>query len=137
MGEAIALFGSDNAVVDCDIAHDGDCGSNVTPLISISGARTRVARNRFRFGCTLYSARSVTRLLWERNTAAHLGALGRDGSVIATFGHPFRVEHVAFLGNTQVDNPQTPPGGTAPRPVVGGAHQINALGALRGNSAGL
>eukprot|EP00937_MAST-01D_sp_MAST-1D-sp2_P004876 g4876.t1 len=123
MGAAVELFGAGNAVVDSDIAHDGDCGSNVTPLLSVAGDRTRVARNRFRFGCTLYSARSVTRMLWHGNTATHLGGLGRDGSVIATFGFPFRVEFVAFLGNEQTDNPVTPPGATPPA----SAHRLEGM----------
>lgn len=32
----------------------------------------------------------------------------------ARFWHPFRVEYVAFLGNNQLDNPDTPPGAVPP-----------------------
>jgi hypothetical protein len=113
MGAAVVISGSDSAVRNCTVTHLGNCGSNVTPLLSVSGSnRTIISGNTFHFGCTLYSMRSILALLWEHNTALHYKTLGRDGAVIGTFSQPFRVEHVAFFGNKQVDNPTTPPGCT-------------------------
>ena len=110
MGPAVSIGGSDHAIKNCSIIHLGDCGSNVTPLLSIGSSRTIISNNTFSFGCTLYAMHSVQSLLWERNTASNFTNLGRDGSVIGTFGPPFIAEHISFLGNSQVDNAKSPPG---------------------------
>ena len=108
MGAAVEL-GADASITDSVVEQDGDCGSNVTPMLQIGSKRVTVARNTLRFGCTLFSMRSATHVLWENNTATFLPG-GRDGSVAATFGAPERLEYVAFLGNVQTDNPVTPMG---------------------------
>ena len=110
MGPAIAMTGSDHAIKNCTITHLGDCGSNVTPLLAMGSTRTIVSGSSFHFGCTLYAMHSVKSLLWEGNTASNLTNLGRDGSVIGTFGSPYIVEHISFFGNVQIDNGENPPG---------------------------
>ena len=92
MGPAIAVhgwMGTNHAIRNCTITHLGDCGSNVTPLLAMGSTRsTIISGNSFHFGCTLYAMHSVRALLWERNIAENLTDLGRDGSVIGTFGPP-------------------------------------------------
>ena len=106
MGALVEVGGALTSIVDSVFTHFGNCGSNVTPLLSlVDSSIVHIARNVFNFGCTLYSARSIVRLLWEENESSEYLGLGRDGSVIATFYSPFRVEYVAFLGNIQTDNP--------------------------------
>jgi hypothetical protein len=113
-GAAVVIGGTNSAVKNCTITHIGNCGSNVTPLLDLSGINTIISGNTFNFGCTLYSMRGgdFRQLLYKDNVASHYKSLGRDGSVIGTFAAPFRTEHLAFLGNHQVDNPETPPGCT-------------------------
>lgn len=108
MGALIEVLGSANTVRNCTLTHDGNCGSNVTPLLAVSGSEVLIARNRIQFGCTLYSVRSAVKLLILGNDAVHYGGRGRDGTVFAVFGPPMRLEHIALIGNRQVDNPEVP-----------------------------
>ena len=50
----------------------GNCGSNVTPLITLSGNDTVVRNNIFNNGCTIYSMRSVVRQVEAYQQHAHV-----------------------------------------------------------------
>jgi len=71
MGALVEVFGNDISISNSIFTHFGNCGSNVTPLIEVSGSKIVVRGNTFNFGCTYYSMRSVTGLLWRENTALH------------------------------------------------------------------
>lgn len=94
MGTVVDLGHNGNSIQGCTVTGFGDCGSNVTPLITLGGNSTLVRHNHFHNGCTIYSMRSVVGMLWEGTTSTYYGHGGRGGNVIATFGPPFRVEHV-------------------------------------------
>eukprot|EP00041_Stephanoeca_diplocostata_P019770 m.430030 g.430030 ORF g.430030 m.430030 type:complete len:140 (-) comp21391_c1_seq3:2718-3137(-) len=83
VGPAVAIAGSHSSVTDSEFFHDDDCGSNVSPLLQVSGAHIQIKGNRFWFGCTLYSVRSATHLLWRNNTATHYGGRQALSSVAA------------------------------------------------------
>jgi hypothetical protein len=81
MGAAIQIVGSDNTIEGSVITVDGNCGSNVTPLLAIVSAnRTLIQNTAFHYGCTLYSMDSVIGVLWEFNTANYRGG-SRGGTV--------------------------------------------------------
>eukprot|EP00040_Diaphanoeca_grandis_P013677 m.69145 g.69145 ORF g.69145 m.69145 type:complete len:795 (+) comp24056_c0_seq1:258-2642(+) len=122
MGPAIQFYGEDNSMQDCIVTTYGNCGSNVTPLLTVSGNTSLFQNNVFNFGCTLYSMTSVIKVLWESNIATHYLSDGRDGSVIATFAPPFRVEYISFFNNTQTDNPTNPP-----MPHIANKHRLEGL----------
>lgn len=138
MGAAVEL-NEGCAVQDSVVTTFGNCGSNVTPLITVSGNDTLVRNNRFNNGCTIYSMRSVVRHLWESTTSHYYGHGGRGGNVIATFGPPYRVEYVTFLNNTQTNNPTLPNSTVVKNPVTN--HRLEGLtldgggGAYSGNVA--
>jgi len=122
MGAAIDAIGRDNTIEQCVVTTFGNCGSNVTPLLTLSGNRTVVVGNRFHFGCTLYSITSATEVLWKDNISTEFGGRGRGGSVLATFGPPFRLEYITWLNSTQVDVAYN-----APMPGIASPHRIEGL----------
>jgi hypothetical protein len=136
VGMGPAMWLSSGCSIDRSVVTTfGNCGSNVTPLLQLSGNRTLVRRNKFHNGCTIYSARSVVSMLWE-STESHFkcgddlstvghGCGGRGGNVIATFGPPFRVEYVVFTNNSQTNNPILPNASVVKNPPDN--HRIEGL----------
>ena len=78
MGAAVEMA-TGCSISGSTITTHGDCGSNVTPLLTLNGNNTLVRHNHFHNGCTIYSARSVVSLLWESTTSHYYGHGGRGG----------------------------------------------------------
>lgn len=124
MGAAVEL-GSGCAIENSEVTTFGNCGSNVTPLLTISGNETLVYNNVFNNGCTIYSMRSVVGMVWEGTASRFYRHGGRGGNVIATFGPPFRAEYIIFFNNTQSDNPILPNGTEVKNPPTN--HRLEGL----------
>jgi hypothetical protein len=77
MGAAVNMY-SGCSITGSTVTTFGNCGSNVTPLLSLGGNNTLVRRNHFHNGCTIYSARSVVNLLWESTVSHYYGHGGAE-----------------------------------------------------------